>query len=362
MSSRKINVLVTGVGGGGVGEQILKALKMGKLKYRIIGTDVTPTSKGLYEVDKGYVVPLATHKDYIPRLLEICEDEKVSVVIPGSEPELYKMSDCRVEFSSAKIMTLINDAQVLSLCSNKWATYNFLVAKGYNCPKSVLVNPTAGKAVDGKLDISFPVIVKPMSSSSGSSNVFIAQDREELRFFIGFLAGQNITSLIQEYVGSYLEEYTVGVLTDMFSGKMIGSIALKRFTMSALSNRIKVKRKCSSDVEPDILVVSSGVSQGMIDDYPEVRAQCEKIALQIGSKGPLNIQCRKVGAYIYPFEINPRLSGTTSLRAMVGFNEPDVMIRKHLVGEPINDITYSRGWIARGLSECHIPLEKIMSD
>ena len=33
------------------------------------------------------------------------------------------------------------------------------------------------------------------------------------------------------------------------------------------------------------------------------------------------------------FEINPRFSGTTSLRAMVGYNEPDVLIRHHVLGE-----------------------------
>ena len=28
------------------------------------------------------------------------------------------------------------------------------------------------------------------------------------------------------------------------------------------------------------------------------------------------------------FEINPRLSGSTSLRALVGFNEPDLLVKR----------------------------------
>ena len=54
-------------------------------------------------------------------------------------------------------------------------------------------------------------------------------------------------------------------------------------------------------------------------------------------------------------EINPRFSGTTSLRAMVGFNEPDVLIRKHVLGETIEpSFDYREGVIMRGLEETFI--------
>jgi len=52
------------------------------------------------------------------------------------------------------------------------------------------------------------------------------------------------------------------------------------------------------------------------------------------------------------FEINPRFSGTTSLRAMVGYNEPDILIRKHIYGETINqDFDYDEVLIIRSLHE-----------
>ena len=40
MKSRRAKVLLTGIGGGGHGEQILKALRLGELEYDIVGTDV----------------------------------------------------------------------------------------------------------------------------------------------------------------------------------------------------------------------------------------------------------------------------------------------------------------------------------
>ena len=60
------------------------------------------------------------------------------------------------------------------------------------------------------------------------------------------------------------------------------------------------------------------------------------------------------------FEINPRYSGTTSLRAIVGFNEPDLMIRHHLFRE---DIPRDRNWpitvIERTLVETIVKSGKI---
>jgi carbamoyl-phosphate synthase large subunit len=56
------------------------------------------------------------------------------------------------------------------------------------------------------------------------------------------------------------------------------------------------------------------------------------------------------------FEINPRFSGTTLLRALAGFNEPDLLIRKHLLGEPVRArFDHAFGTVVRGLSEVFYP-------
>jgi carbamoyl-phosphate synthase large subunit len=55
------------------------------------------------------------------------------------------------------------------------------------------------------------------------------------------------------------------------------------------------------------------------------------------------------------FEINPRFSGTSSIRAMLGFNEPDLLIRKHLLGETLPERpTYRYGTVLRGLREIEV--------
>lgn len=349
--NKKISVLITGVGGGGVGEQLLKSLGLAQKKYHIIAVDVLPVSMGFSKADSHYIVPPASNDNYIEKLIEICRKERVQILIPGSEPELKKISKNRELFKINNIFLLINDENVIDLCMDKWKTYEFLKKNNFKCPSSYLIN----KYNQINQIKNFPVVIKPIQGG-GSNNVFIAQDKQEINFFVKYILKQGTSLLIQEYVGSPDEEYTVGVLTS-FSGKLIGSIAVRRQILSGLSNKIKIKNNCRNRVKGNILAISSGISQGFIYNYPEVRRYAEKIALRLNSKGPLNIQCRKTEKGVFAFEINPRFSGTTSIRSLVGFNEPDILIRHEFLKEKIKlPINFKKGVVMRGLEEKYIKI------
>ena len=59
-----------------------------------------------------------------------------------------------------------------------------------------------------------------------------------------------------------------------------------------------------------------------------------------------------VDGTLYPFEVNPRFSGSTYIRALMGFNEPDLLIRHHIHGEPFPDpVAYRFGHVVRALVE-----------
>src|SRR4030042_4325953 len=83
----KIPVVVTGVGGGGYGRQVMKALRLASAPYKIIATDMSPVSYGLYEADGHYLVPSAESPQYIESLIRVCKRENTRALIPGSEPE-----------------------------------------------------------------------------------------------------------------------------------------------------------------------------------------------------------------------------------------------------------------------------------
>jgi carbamoyl-phosphate synthase large subunit len=347
--SDKIAVLVTGVGGGGNGEQILKALRMAENKYEIIGCDISRYSKGLKFVDIPYVVPMANDLTYLGTILEICRKHGVKALIPGSEPELLFLSRNREKILEEKIFLPINPEPVIETCMNKSKTFEFFEKNKFLFPKTKLLKTLD----DARAWNIFPAILKPSVGSGGSAHTYITQNQDELAMLSKYMLEGNICPeiVIQEYVGTPDTEYTVGVLFDM-DGNFINSIAVKRDLVSALSRRIRVPNRTGARKFGPYLVVSSGISQGEIGPFPEVTSQCEKIGRQLGARGPINVQCRMHKGDVYVFEINPRFSGTTSLRAMVGYNEPDLLIRKHLMGEDILPrFKYKSGIIMRGLDE-----------
>lgn len=341
-----ISVLVTGVGGGSFGHELVKALRLAG-GYHLIGVDMTPAGFGLFDVDEAYTVPSARHPDYISILLDLCLAKRVQVVIPGSEPELIVVSRNRERFSERGILPLVNDADVIATGLDKHATMEFLDKSGFQRPRSLMI----AAHEDIPRDFVLPAIVKPATGGGGSSDTFVVQAQDELEFVCTLLLRQGRTVMLQEYVGTPEDEFTVGVLHAL-DGTFVGSIALRREIMGGLSNRIKApNRTPRSDLGP-VLAVSSGISQGVIADFPEVREQCEAIARALGSRGPLNIQGRFANGVFILFEINPRFSGTTYLRALAGYNEPDMLIGYHLRGEAFTQpVPYASGQIVRGLVE-----------
>jgi carbamoyl-phosphate synthase large subunit len=345
-----INVLITAIGGGGHGEQILKALKLAAPgRYWIVGADANPSCVQFSMVDQSAVLPLANSPEYMDRLFELIEKYKIRVLFHGCEPELMIFDKNRKAIQQRGVFLPINSTEVIKLCMDKEQTNRRLIELGFGSPKYMVIEK---KSQLFEIDW-FPVVVKPSVGGGGSANVYIAQDQKELVGLAEYLGiGQNkLKFIIQEYVGTPQQEYTVGILSDM-NGEYINSIAIKRALTGQLNIRLSVMNRTGNSSLGPKLVISSGISQGQIGRFPEVTNQCKAIAKAIGARGSINIQCRLVDGVVKVFEINPRFSGTTSLRAMVGYNEPDVLIRNHILGEKFHtDFHFSEAVILRSLIE-----------
>jgi carbamoyl-phosphate synthase large subunit len=347
-------VVVTAVGGGGNGEQLIKALRLSDLDYTIIGTDVSRHTKGLYEVDAAYLVPPANDPTYVDEIARICEHHDAVALLHGSEPELKRLSESRKVFDDLGVFLPMNLPHVIELCMDKVRCSEFLAAEGYTVPRWRRIASAADlEAVD-----LLPAVLKPSVGGGGSNNLFLAQTRAELLTFGTYLLGVYPEFIVQEYVGAPDSEYTAGVLHTM-DGEFVNSIAIRRQLGTTISTRIRVPNTSGRSEFGPTLIISSGFSHGDIGRYPEVTEVCERIAKTLDARGAINVQVRLVGDEVYVFEINPRFSGTTSLRAMVGYNEPDLLIRHHVLGEPIEPgFAYREGTIMRGLAEVYVDAER----
>lgn len=85
-----------------------------------------------------------------------------------------------------------------------------------------------------------------------------------------------------------------------------------------------------------------------------VRSSAEEIALKMQVRGPLNIQARVEGGEPKVFEINPRFSASTAIRAAAGVNEPDLVFRNWVLGEKVKIENYRKLVCLRYLNEVYV--------
>ena len=77
----------------------------------------------------------------------------------------------------------------------------------------------------------------------------------------------------------------------------------------------------------------------------------EKICKKLKVVGSINVQFKEKGSKIYPIEINSRFSGTTSIRANFGFNEPEMFINNYFLKKEIKKIKIKYGRVYRYIEE-----------
>ena len=348
-----LNILVTGAGGGGVGEQLIKTARLSGIDSRIVATDSTRVSTAAVMADTFEVVPLAREDTYLDTLLALAERESVDVVLPGSEAELRVISDNRARFAELGVFLPINPKSVIDLSLDKSRTAEFFADHGLGFPRSATITSTD----DLELVDFLPAVLKPSIGGGGSANIMLAQSLEELRVFGRYLLGIYPEFVVQEYVGTEDSEYTVGVLLDM-DGALVNSIAMRRIIRSGLGAKLRVANRTGRTELGEHLAISSGISQGEFVAPFALNRECERIALELGARAAINIQCRWVGGRPVVFEVNPRFSGTSSSRALVGYNELAVLLRARFEGvEPERGFSYRHGYVLRGLEERFVPSE-----
>jgi carbamoyl-phosphate synthase large subunit len=321
-------VLVTGVGGRSVGAGILHALMRTdpavRARWETVATDADPFSWGLYVADHGALVPQADATDYLERIGELVGAHGIAAVIPGSEPETVMLAAHRDELP---VPVIANDTRLMPLMTDKAVAEAKLRELGLNFVPSYPWHERE-RAVS---DFDFPVFVKPTVGTGGSRGVHLVTDRAELEALVPFVSAAS-RPIVQPYLGDGESEYTVGVLSDT-AGRVIDSIVIRRklIGLSLLDTKQYGDHKAT---------VSTGISQGFVVRQPEIQAYCEELARRLDSRGPLNLQLRVHNGEFYVFEIHPRFSGTTPIRASAGFNEPDLLLRHHLHGTTLQRVGY----------------------
>lgn len=339
--STPIKVLIAGIGGASLGTEISKCLALAE-KYEIFGCDISSTAYGLYDSDFSQTYRV-TSENYVLDVLKVCRHVGVKWLIPGGEQPNALLGGAAELFLEEGIRVVTNDATTVELFSDKKATFEKLSNSGIPIPKTTELTNEDDLNVVG-----LPCIVKPATGTGGSASVFFAVNIDEAMIYAEFIRRNGSTPIAQEYIDDDEGEFTIGVLS-LPDSKVVGSIALRRVLDAKLSVAYRGRGG----------VISSGYSQGYIDEYSDLCNQAEHIANVIQSRGPINIQGRVRDGILMPFEINPRFSASTYLRALAGFNEIDILLEYLITGDIPILTPIKPGWYLRSLTENYIAKENV---
>lgn len=341
---QKDKVLITGIGGASLGTEILKSLLLAD-RYKIYGCDISKFAYGHYQ--KGFIDTFVVDSEnYISSILKICKKSDIDFIIPGGEKPTLLINESREIFKENGIQLVINSHEIIKTFTNKYLGFKKLEELGFKIPLTRNITDKNFNELYNILDdMNFPCIVKPVTGTGGSVDTFIAGNKKEAILYIEYLKNNNKDIIVQEYISEKDGEFTVGVVS-LPNRKIISSIAMKRIFGAKLSVRS----------ENNYGIISSGYSQGLIDEFPEICKVSENIAMAIKSEGPINIQGRAKDGDFIPFEINPRFSASTYLRALAGINEIDMYLQHFFARDSdiIEKPKIHTGYYFRSLSETFV--------
>ncbi|GAW93289.1 ATP-grasp domain-containing protein [Calderihabitans maritimus] len=325
----KVRILITGMGTA-VGISIFKALKMSSLDTVIIGVDYAPFSAGLFRVDKAYLVKPAAYSParFLDALLTICQKESIDLVFFGRETEMRLVAQVQEQFqreTGSKL--LVNGPEVLRRTCDKWELVRFMQEQNLPVPASAI--PEKEQLEELVRAHGFPLVVKPRSGS-GSANVVVVWDKEQLRYVLNRIS----QPIVQQYLLPEDEEYTVGLFLPK-PGECAGSIVMKRRLDGGVTSVAEV-----------------------VEDK-EIQELCTRTVVALGAVGPCNIQLRKTEEGPKIFDVNPRFSSSTVIRAYFGFNEPEMAIRCYVMNEEVKVGRIARGVALRYWHELYVKPEEM---
>jgi nucleoside-diphosphate-sugar epimerase len=317
--ARTYNIGISSIGSG-VGQSIINSCRLSNLPLRTIGLGTNPFAYGAYDCSQYDYLPSIYSENYTDALVQKCKEYKIDLLIPGLDDEVLVISENINKFQNAGILPLVANKELVRLCRDKDQ-----MSRQLNKSAEVFVQSFSKEELlsinsSENVNVNYPLIAKPRGGFA-SRGVKIIKDATELaqvpdNYIIQELAipkrsDPNYNYCIQQIeqnLNPQVSEISIQLVADQ-NGKLIGKMA----SYNKLNNGVPI----------EIVPI----------EKKEIWDVVEKLIpklIELGLKGPLNIQGRITDKGLKIFEMNPRFTGITGLRALMGFNEVEASIKSWL--------------------------------
>lgn len=336
-----LNVLITGCNNHLRGIERCLHQNYESEEVRTIGTDCNPNHLLGTGCSQTFVVPRSENEAYIPKMLEICQREKVDVIMPFVTTELHIMAANAGRFAEIGTKVSVSSPESLLVANNKVAMYERF---SEYMPYQRLVSGAVDVDNFAK-DIGYPKtsFCCKLPESCGGNGFSVVDEMlgKDIRYrnkcgIPGFITLDMMEELAENYAGNIiLSEYIDG----------------NDYSVCVLADHGKVSHICGYiGYEMDYGCVLLGEIQRNDTAYQIAEDVCQK--LEIDGNACFDFMLGKDGR-VTLLEVNPRLSASLAFVAAAGLNLPYLRC-KQLLGHDISkyDIAVNYGLKMRKYYEC----------
>ncbi|KJU87030.1 ATP-grasp domain protein [Candidatus Magnetobacterium bavaricum] len=266
---------------------------------KVVAVDISELAAALYMADGHCLVPADAAPGFIPRMLEICTEYEIGLLIPTRDEELPIFAQHRQRFADIGGTVMVSSPLTIRTCQDKLLFHEFCVRHGFSVPMLYGAYAT-------EMDIDYPLFAKPRVGK-GSRGVFLINSRKEHRRVLE----ETPELLVQEFVRA--QEYTIDLFAD-FNGRVISVVPRQRIVV--LGGESFVGKTCK-----DTQLIEAA----------------ERLAVTLGLIGHNTLQCFLDGGCVKFIEVNPRFGGGSALGIAAGANSPLFLVRL-LKGLPVTPV------------------------
>jgi carbamoyl-phosphate synthase large subunit len=306
---------LTGAGAPG-GPGIIKALL--KAGYDLTSADCNDRASGRFLHPNFIQIPSAEDKQFIPFLLDYCQQNKIEVILPLVTKELLCFSQNLEDFKRVGVKIIVSETKSLAIANDKGLLYQNLRSKNISVPEFFIINQL-DELIDAVKQLGYPeipVCVKP-TVSNGSRGVRILQEVIDEYDLLFSHKPNHLYSTLDKILKT-LEERTFPTL--LVSEYLPGD----EFTVDCLVQKGIAKLILPRSREK----MNAGISvQGTFQKHEQIIAYCRDILHSLNLSGPIGLQVKQNRQGVFQLlEINPRLQGTSVAAMGLNINLPALAI------------------------------------
>ncbi len=305
-----INILLTSVGRRSYVVEYFKDALRGIGSIHVCNSSPTISFQS---ADASFVAPAIHDGDYIWALLEYCKKNSITAILSLFDIDLPVLAKHRKAFSDIGTKVVLADEEAVSICNDKWKTYDFLLRNDIKTPRTYLRLADAKEAIDAG-ELMFPVVIKPRWGM-GSIGIHVADNENELDVLYSITSKDILNSYLKYesaadpanavlfQQGLKSQEHGLDVLNDL-EGNYISTYAKKKVFMRA--------------GETDL---------GQIVQPTPFEEIARKISNRIKHEAVLSVDCFVCESGIYVTELNCRISGHYPVSHLAGVDIPKQIVK-----------------------------------